>query len=88
MHRGNHPVQEARHTVLLGWNNHSISLLKQILLVQEERGEKVFSRPILILSERPKEEIDDELADELGAEVVGTAVVTRSGSPNKVCELL
>ena len=56
------------------------SLAPQILMVQKERGADVFGHPLLILADRPKEEMDDELADELGADTVGTSVITRSGT--------
>ena len=52
----------------------------QILTVQKERGDDVFSYPLLVLADRPKEEMDDELANELGAEALGTSVITRSGT--------
>ena len=56
-------------------------------MVQKERGENVFSRPLLLLADRPKEEMDDELADELGADAVGTAVITRSGTTLRASDM-
>ena len=59
----------------------------QIMMVQKERGCEVFSSPIVLLADRPKEEMDAELADDLGADLVGTAVISRSGTPLRALDM-
>lgn len=39
---GNYPVVAKNHTLILGWNNQTISLLRQIAINKEERGDGIY----------------------------------------------
>ena len=61
--------------------------LHQILMAQEERGTATFSLPVVLLADRDKEEMDQDLSNELGQDLIGTKIITRSGSPMKMGDM-
>ncbi|KAG1668592.1 hypothetical protein FOA52_007327 [Chlamydomonas sp. UWO 241] len=88
VNRGNYNLLEENHTVVLGWNKQTVSLLQQLVVAQQERrGGSSFTLPIVVLADKDKEEMDHELIEELGREVVNTKVITRRGSPLHMSDL-
>ena len=61
MRGGNFPLAEAGHTVILGWNDCLPPLLRQIALARLLHGDKVFSSPVVVLANKPKAEMDEEV---------------------------
>ena len=53
--KGHSDVLETQHTLILGWSDKVLSLVDQICLANASEG----GRPIVILAEREKEEMED-----------------------------
>jgi len=80
--KGKSTVIEEGHSILLNWNDKLLPVAEQIAMANDSDG----GRPIVILAERPKEEMDDEVADS-GIDWKGSEVVTRTGSSMIVSDL-
>jgi hypothetical protein len=75
--KGKSKVVEAKHTLILGWNDRILPLVDQICQANISEG----GMPIVILAEREKEEMDDYWADALEPEKrYGSKIITRGGS--------
>eukprot|EP00798_Chlamydomonas_sp_ICE-L_P010831 gene10831-16917_t len=85
--KGNFPVPEKDHTVLLGWNSQTIPVLAQIMRLHEREPNGVFSMPILILADKDKEYMDNALLDEFGPKVLGKKILTRHGGILRKCDV-
>ncbi|RHY88647.1 hypothetical protein DYB26_016022 [Aphanomyces astaci] len=76
--KGRSNVIEKNHSLLLGWSDKSVSLVKQLCLANESEGGGV----VVVLAELEKERIEAELESQMEPhEYHGTKVVVRSGSP-------
>ncbi|ETW07552.1 hypothetical protein H310_02039 [Aphanomyces invadans] len=76
--KGRSNVIEKNHSLLLGWSDKSVSLVKQLCLANESEGGGV----VVVLAEIEKERIEAELESQMEPhEYHGTKVVVRSGSP-------
>lgn len=76
--KGKSNVAEEGHTLLLGWTDKSISLIRQICLANESEKGGV----IVVLAENEKEALEAELSSHMRAEdLLGTQVVFRTGTP-------
>ncbi len=73
---GNSKVFERNHTVILNWNDQLIPLLKQVAVAKSEGIG--FKKPVVVLADRDKEEMDAVIEDEL-SESPPLSVVTRQG---------
>ena len=73
---GNSKVYERNHTVILNWNDQLIPLLKQVAVAKSEGIG--FKKPVVVLADRDKEEMDAVIEDEL-SESPPLSVVTRQG---------
>ena len=73
---GNSKVYERNHTVILNWNNQLIPLLKQVAVAKSEGIG--FKKPVVVLADRDKEEMDAVIEDEL-SDSPPLSVVTRQG---------
>eukprot|EP00878_Enallax_costatus_P027636 GHUV01029773.1.p1 GENE.GHUV01029773.1~~GHUV01029773.1.p1 ORF type:complete len:281 (+),score=62.85 GHUV01029773.1:313-1155(+) len=82
--RGNHPVIEQNHTVVLNWNQQTLPVLQQIAKARHESGGTMFNVPIVVLADKDKDEMDDQVVEEL--EGTNLRVMTRSGNPAKPSE--
>lgn len=76
---------EERHTLLLGWSDKLLPILRQLALANESAGGGV----VVVLAERDKEEMDAEIAEYMPRhEALGTKVVCRCGSPALTSDLM
>jgi hypothetical protein len=73
---GNSKVYEKDHTVIVNWNKQLIPLLKQIAVAKSEGIG--FQKPVVLLADRDKEEMDNIIADEL-SDSPEITIVTRQG---------
>jgi voltage-gated potassium channel Kch len=82
LRRGRSQVIEADHTVILGWSDAVFTIVRELSIANESRR-----RPaIVILADKDKPEMEDELREKVG-DLRGTRVVCRSGSPIDVGDL-
>ena len=78
LRKGRSDVLEARHTLLLGWNDKLLPILRQLALANASEGGGV----VVVMAERDKEAMDADVAEYLPPHVaLGTKVVCRCGSP-------
>ena len=76
--KGRGKVVETDHTLMCGWSNKSIGMIKEIALANESEGGGV----VVVLTPHPKEEIEFEVNQQIEkSELRGTKVVVRSGNP-------
>ena len=69
-------VQEDDHTLILGWNGSTIPLIEELCLAADSEG----GGKIVILSERPKLEVDSDIRINLGnGQLRGTRIQVRTG---------
>ena len=76
LRKGRSRVIERGHTVILGWSPHVFSIVSELAIANESQG----SGCIVVLGERDKVEMEEELKEKAGA-TGKTRVVCRSGSP-------
>ncbi|EQC38472.1 hypothetical protein SDRG_04180 [Saprolegnia diclina VS20] len=82
--KGRSNVVETGHSLILGWSDKSISLIKQLCLANESEGGGV----IVILADASKEFMEGELASQIELdELHQTKVVVRTGSPLVIADL-
>ncbi|MEM9465958.1 MAG: hypothetical protein AAGA90_11325 [Actinomycetota bacterium] len=75
---GHSKVKESDHTVILGWNDRVLTILRELI----EANESEPSACVVILSELEKEEMDEYLRTHLPqSERASTKIVTRNGVP-------
>ena len=83
LRKGHSKVIESGHTLILGWNDQRVlEILKELVMANESEDDP----SIVVLAERPKEEMDDYLRLVL-PDTQNTRVVTRSGSPSSLTNL-
>jgi hypothetical protein len=76
--KGRGQVVETDHTLMCGWSNKSIGIIKEIALANESEGGGV----VVVLTPHSKEEIDFQVSQQIEkSELYGTKVVVRSGNP-------
>jgi len=85
LRKGHSKVIEKGHTLILGWNEQRIvEILRELIMANESEGDP----SVVILSQEPKEEMDDYLNLALPeSERLNTRVVTRSGSTSSLINL-
>lgn len=83
--QGKTNVIEQGHSLILGWNDRMLSLLEQLCQANESEG----GRPIVVLADQDKPEMDAWLMDALPMEDRrGSKIITRSGSRIEMPALL
>ncbi len=82
LRKGHSKVIETGHTLILGWNDRVIEILRELVTANESEKNAC----VVIVSEEEKEEMDDFIAVEL-PEMKNTRVVTRSGNPTSPISL-
>ncbi len=82
LRKGRSRVVERDHTVILGWSQQIHTVISEIVAANENQSR----RSIVILAERDKVEMEDEIRDRVGS-TGRTKVVCRSGSPMDVDDL-
>jgi voltage-gated potassium channel Kch len=82
LRKGHSRVVERDHTVILGWNQQVFTILAELVVANaNQRG-----RTIVVLADRDKGEMDDEIRARL-PDTGGTKIVCRSGSPVDLDEI-
>ncbi|NMG09567.1 hypothetical protein DP117_22865 [Brasilonema sp. UFV-L1] len=74
LRQGKSPVIEENHTLILGFSDRVIDIIKELIVANESVADAV----VVILSQKQKEEMDNFLRNNLG-ELKTTRVVTRNG---------
>jgi ion channel POLLUX/CASTOR len=80
--KGRSRVIENGHTVILGWNDHISALVSELVEANRSAGGK----PIVVLADRDKSSMEEDLADRVG-ERHGSTVVIRSGNTSSPDDL-
>jgi K+/H+ antiporter YhaU regulatory subunit KhtT len=80
--RGHSEVIESGHTLILGWTPRVVEILRELAEAMESERDPV----VVILSETPKEELDELLRTELGP-IGRMRVVTRTGPSSSIRSL-
>lgn len=81
--RGRSRVVETDHTLVLGWSDKVLPLIREIAIANESEKGGV----VVVLADRDKEEMEEAVADGLEGELRGTLVVCRTGNPLHVADL-
>jgi voltage-gated potassium channel Kch len=82
LRKGRSRVVEHDHTVILGWSSSIHTVIAEIVAANENQPK----RSIVVLAERDKGEMDDEIRERVG-DTGRTKIVCRSGSPMVVGDL-
>jgi len=83
--KGRSRVIESNHTLILGWSDKVIPTVRELALANMSESGGV----VVLLADRPKEEMETDLNNELGtAQLYGTEVICRSGSPLNMSDLI
>jgi putative MATE family efflux protein len=82
LRRGKSPVVEENHTLILGFSDRVIDILKELIVANESEADAA----VFILSQQDKEEMDDYLRNNLG-DLKTTRVVTRNGIITNLTDL-
>jgi len=80
--KGHSKVIESEHTLILGWNERVLEILRELIIANESES----SPCVVILSQEDKESMDDYLKVHL-PNTQNTRVVTRSGSVSSLPNL-
>jgi len=80
--KGRGPVLESDHTVILGWNDRIVDVMKELILANE--SEKKAS--IVVLSNVSKEEMDDHITKRI-PNTLTTEILATSGDSANISEL-
>src|SRR5690606_297417 len=82
LRKGRSRVLEHDHTLILGWSTKVFPIVREICLANESRGKSA----IVILADRDKVEIEDDLKAQL-PDTGKTRIIVRSGDPMNLAEL-
>jgi ion channel POLLUX/CASTOR len=82
LRKGHSKVVEQDHTLILGWNERVIEILRELILANESEDNPC----VVILADMPKEEMDDYLKVHL-SDSKNTRIVTRSGAESSLVNL-
>lgn len=82
LRKGRSTVVEHDHTLILGWSPRLPLIIKELVVANENAGQKA----IVILSDRDKTDMEDELRDRVG-DTKNTRVVCRTGDTSSVDDL-
>jgi hypothetical protein len=80
--QGKSKVIETDHTLILGWNEKGLAILRQLGLANASEG----GMPVVVLCEQSKEAMEEMLraavySKDDGLKLFGTRVIFRSGNP-------
>lgn len=82
LRKGHSRVVEDEHTLILGWNDRVVEILRELVIANESEENPC----VVILSEQDKEEMDDYLKVHM-PNTQNTRVVTRSGAVSSLVNL-
>ncbi|MBX3194346.1 MAG: NAD-binding protein [Microbacteriaceae bacterium] len=87
LRKGRSRVLEHDHTLILGWSEKVFPIIHELCLANESRGKSA----IVILADRDKVQMEDDIKSEVGAHMKATGgktrVIVRSGDPMNLTEL-
>src|SRR5690606_29061177 len=82
LRKGRSLVVESGHTIILGWNEQIFSIISELVLANANQKRSC----IVILGERDKVAMEDEIRDNVG-DTGRTRIVCRSGNPIDLADL-
>lgn len=82
LRKGRSKVIEKDHTVILGWSLQAFTIISELVTANENRHKPC----IVILGDKDKIEMEDEIKDKIG-DTKNTRIVCRSGSPLEPSDL-
>jgi ion channel POLLUX/CASTOR len=82
LRKGRSFVIEQDHTLILGWSSKVFTIISELVIANENKK----NPRIVILADKDKVEMEDEVRDKLG-DLKNTKVICRSGSPNDMADL-
>jgi voltage-gated potassium channel Kch len=82
LRKGRSKVIEKDHTVILGWSLQVFTIISELVTANENRHKPC----IVILGDKDKVEMEDEINDKIG-DTKNTRIVCRSGSPLETSDL-
>lgn len=87
LRKGRSRVLETDHTLILGWSSKVFPIVSELCIANESRGRSA----IVILADRDKVEMEDDIRAQVGAVVKKTGgktkIIVRSGDPMNLAEL-
>jgi len=82
LRKGRSQVLERDHTIIFNWSPSIFDIISELVIANESR-----TRPrIVIMSDRDKVEMEDEIADKVG-DLKNTRIVCRSGDPTDLYDI-
>ncbi|MBL0328918.1 MAG: hypothetical protein IPP64_05740 [Bacteroidetes bacterium] len=82
LRKGKSFVIENNHTLILGWSSKVFTIISELVISNENQK----NPRIVILADKDKVEMEDEIRDKLG-DLRNTKVICRNGSPNDLADL-
>jgi voltage-gated potassium channel Kch len=82
LRKGRSKVIETGHTVILGWSSQVFNIISELVVANENEPKSC----IVILGNRDKVEMEDEIRDQVG-NTGKTRIVCRTGSPMEMADL-
>lgn len=82
LRKGRSFVIEKGHTVILGWSSHVTAIISELLIANQNQRDSC----IVILAEKDKVEMEDEIRAKLGS-TGRTRIVCRNGNPMRLNDL-
>ena len=82
LRKGKSRVLETEHTLILGWSPKVFPIISELVIANESRKKA----RIVVLADRDKVEMDDEIRAQLGS-TGNTKVICRSGDPMNLADL-
>lgn len=82
LRKGRSRVLENDHTLILGWSSKVFPILHELSIANESRGKSA----VVILADRDKVEMEDEIKSQVGS-TGKTKVIVRSGDPMNLADL-
>lgn len=80
LRKGRSFVCEQNHTLILGWNPQVFSIVTELIKARSAQAQGSHSGAIVIMADRDKVEMEDDLREKIGA-TGSVRLVCRSGSP-------
>ncbi|MCG8570576.1 MAG: hypothetical protein MJB14_10590 [Spirochaetes bacterium] len=77
--KGKSKVLEKNHVLILGWNVEVVEIIRELIIANESESKA----SVVILSEEPKEEMDDFFNDQI-KERLTTKIITRTGETSSL----
>lgn len=82
LRKGRSKVLESDHTLILGWSSKVFPIINELVIANESRGKSA----IVILADKDKVEMEDEIRAEVGA-TGKTKIICRTGDPMNLTDL-